>query len=97
MVSRRLEVMHDILDRARRDPKRIVFPEGEEAKVLRAAKILVDEGIAHPVLLGRPEVILPILVELDLSPRAVTVVQPRWRSASTPTPSASTSCGAATA
>jgi malate dehydrogenase (oxaloacetate-decarboxylating)(NADP+) len=77
MISRRLEVMHDILDRARREPKRIVFPEGEEEKVLRAAKILVDEGIAHPVLLGHPETILPILAGLDLDPRAVTIVQPK--------------------
>ena len=34
-------------------PKRIVFPKGEDAKILRAAKILVDEGIAKPILLAR--------------------------------------------
>jgi malate dehydrogenase (oxaloacetate-decarboxylating)(NADP+) len=77
MISRRLEVMHDLLDRARRDPKRIVFPEGEEEKVLRAAKILVDEGIARPVLLGRPEVILPQLADLGLAAEAVSIVEPR--------------------
>jgi malate dehydrogenase (oxaloacetate-decarboxylating)(NADP+) len=69
--------MHDILDRARRDPQRIVFPEGEEEKILRAAKILVDEGIARPVLLGRQEAILPVLAELDLAAQDVTIVHPK--------------------
>jgi malate dehydrogenase (oxaloacetate-decarboxylating)(NADP+) len=67
--------MHDVIDRARRDPKRIVFPEGEEGKILRAAKILVDRGIARPVLLGRPDAIAARLAELDLAPEDVTVVQ----------------------
>jgi len=35
-----------------REPKRVVFPEGEEPKVVRAAAILVEEGVAHPILLG---------------------------------------------
>jgi malate dehydrogenase (oxaloacetate-decarboxylating)(NADP+) len=74
IISRRLEVMHDVIDRARRDPKRIVFPEGEDEKILRAAKILVDRGIAHPVLLGRPEAIRPILQELELGEDQVTIV-----------------------
>jgi len=37
--------------------KRIAFAEGEEERVLRAAQVLVDEGIAYPVLIGRPAVI----------------------------------------
>ena len=44
---------HGHREGARRDPKRIVFPEGEHPKILRAAKILVEEGIAQPILLGR--------------------------------------------
>ena len=48
LISRRLELMRGVIDRARRDPRRVVFPEGEHEKILRAAKILVDEGIAHP-------------------------------------------------
>ena len=54
-LGRRAELMHGIFDRAKRDPKRIVFPEGEQEKILRAAKILIDEGIAHPILLARRE------------------------------------------
>ena len=44
LISRRLELMRGIIDRAKRDPKRIVFPEGEHDKILRAAKILVERG-----------------------------------------------------
>jgi malate dehydrogenase (oxaloacetate-decarboxylating)(NADP+) len=77
IISRRLELMHGVLDRAKADPKRIVFPEGEEDKILRAAKILVDEGIAHPILLGRRDAIVGKLADLDLPESAVTIVQVR--------------------
>jgi malate dehydrogenase (oxaloacetate-decarboxylating)(NADP+) len=74
LISRRLELMRGVIDRAKRDPKRIVFPEGEHEKILRAAKILVDEGIAHPILLARREVILPQMRELDLPEEKVTII-----------------------
>jgi malate dehydrogenase (oxaloacetate-decarboxylating)(NADP+) len=75
LVSRRLELMHKLLDRAKSDPRRIVFPEGEHHKILRAAKILVEQGIAHPVLLARHERIATSLAELGLDPARVTVVR----------------------
>ena len=74
LISRRLELMRGIVDRARRDPKRVVFPEGEHDKILRAAKILVDEGIAHPILLARREMIVDKLRDLDLSESRVTII-----------------------
>jgi malate dehydrogenase (oxaloacetate-decarboxylating)(NADP+) len=74
LISRRLELMRGILDRARRSPKRIVFPEGEHDKILRAAKILVEEGIAHPVLLARREVIAERLRSLDLAESRITII-----------------------
>ncbi|HVG06411.1 MAG TPA: NADP-dependent malic enzyme [Thermoanaerobaculia bacterium] len=74
LISRRLELMRGIVDRAKRDPKRIVFPEGEHDKILRAAKILVDEGIAHPILLARREVIVDKLRDLDLPESKVTII-----------------------
>ena len=74
LISRRLELMRGIVDRAKRDPKRIVFPEGEHDKILRAAKILVDEGIAHPILLARREVIADKMRDLDLPESKVTIV-----------------------
>src|SRR5690625_466767 len=54
-LGRRREVMRDIMIKARRDPRRIVYPEGEHDRVIRAAVRCVDEGIARPVLLGRPQ------------------------------------------
>ncbi|MGE0639581.1 MAG: NADP-dependent malic enzyme [Thermoanaerobaculia bacterium] len=74
LVSRRLELMRVVKQRAKRDPKRIVFPEGENGKILRAAKILIDEGIAHPILLARRDRIAKELEELDLDPERLTLV-----------------------
>ncbi|HYP82841.1 MAG TPA: NADP-dependent malic enzyme [Variovorax sp.] len=50
--------MKPIFDAARRAPrKRVAYCEGEEERVLRAAQIVVDEGIARPTLIGRPAII----------------------------------------
>jgi malate dehydrogenase (oxaloacetate-decarboxylating)(NADP+) len=46
------EVMRGMINKAQRQPKRIVFTEGEEGKILRACQILLDEKIALPILLG---------------------------------------------
>ncbi|HEV2855863.1 MAG TPA: NADP-dependent malic enzyme [Thermoanaerobaculia bacterium] len=74
LISRRLELMRGIIDRARRSPRRVVFPEGEHEQILRAAKILVEEGIAHPILLARREVIADRLRALDLPEERVTII-----------------------
>jgi malate dehydrogenase (oxaloacetate-decarboxylating)(NADP+) len=51
-LGRARGIMRGVINRAVREPKRVVFPEGEEPKVIRAAQILIDEGIAQPILLG---------------------------------------------
>ena len=56
-LGRDRAVMRTVIGRAKQETKRIVFPEGEEVKILRAAQQLVDEGIAAPILLGRRDVI----------------------------------------
>jgi malate dehydrogenase (oxaloacetate-decarboxylating)(NADP+) len=66
--------MRGIIDRARRSPRRVVFPEGEHDQILRAAKILVEEGIAHPILLARREVVAPKLEALDLPEDRITII-----------------------
>ncbi len=66
MLSRSREVMNVVLEKARRDPRRIVFPEGEHPKILRAAKILAEEGICKPILLAREEKIQALARELQL-------------------------------
>ncbi len=52
------EVMRMIIHKAQRSPRRVVFPEGTQDKILRAAQILVDEQIARPVLIGPVDRIL---------------------------------------
>lgn len=59
-------LMRKFVRRAQRDPKRIVFVEGEHPKILEACAILADEGIARPVLLGDPEVIARHIEEHEL-------------------------------
>src|SRR6266545_3392431 len=56
-LGRARQVMRGLITRAQQDPQRIVFPEGEDSRILRAARILADEGIAHPILLGDPDAI----------------------------------------
>ncbi len=74
LISRRYELMRGVLDRARSQPRRVVFPEGEHDKILRAAKILVDRGIAHPILLARRAMIEDKLRELDLPADRLTII-----------------------
>ncbi|HEY0833062.1 MAG TPA: NADP-dependent malic enzyme [Azospirillum sp.] len=59
-------VMRPMMLRAKQAPKRVVYAEGEDERVLRAAQTAVDEGIAHPVLIGRHEVIARSIAELGL-------------------------------
>ena len=50
-------MMKPVFDRARANPKRVVFAEGEDETVLRAAQALIEEGLCRPILIGRPQVI----------------------------------------
>ena len=50
-------VMKPVFERAIANPQRVVFAEGEATRVLQAVQVLVDDGICHPILIGRPEVI----------------------------------------
>ncbi len=50
-------IMKPVFAAAKSAPKRFVYCEGEDERVLRAAQVVVDEGIARPTLVGRPEVI----------------------------------------
>jgi malate dehydrogenase (oxaloacetate-decarboxylating)(NADP+) len=59
-------VMTPVFVRAKGDPKRIVYAEGEEERVLRATQQVIDEGIARPILIGRTEVVETRLDRLGL-------------------------------
>ncbi len=62
------QVRQNIVNRARASrPQRIVFPEGEEPKIIRAAMQVRDEGIGEPILLGRPQRIRGTIEGLGLN------------------------------
>jgi malate dehydrogenase (oxaloacetate-decarboxylating)(NADP+) len=63
-------LMKPIYDRARSDRKRVVYAEGEEETVLRAVQTVIDEGLARPILIGRPDVIDTRIERLGLRMRA---------------------------
>ena len=65
-----------LLDRAKSNPKRVVFAEGDHLDVLKAAQTVWDEGIAIPVLLGHKPVILELMKELDFDPSEVEIIDP---------------------
>ena len=59
-------LMKPVFERAKRHPKRLVYTEGESRRVLRAVQVVVDEGLARPVLIGRPDVIESRIEKLGL-------------------------------
>ncbi len=79
-LARRLDVsqgvLQMILQKAQSDPRRIVFPEGEEEKILRAAQILRDERIAEPILLGNRAAILAAAERFQLPAEGWQIVDP---------------------
>src|SRR5687768_1890519 len=75
-LGRAKGIMRGIINRAVRDPKRVVFPEGEEPKIIRAARMIVDEGIASPVLLGQSESIHRVAEENHISLRDIQIEDP---------------------
>jgi malate dehydrogenase (oxaloacetate-decarboxylating)(NADP+) len=60
------KLMTHVIDRAKKDPKRVVFAEAHHHKILKAAQILQDEGIAKPILLGDKDEIERLIIEHKL-------------------------------
>ncbi|MEJ2547459.1 MAG: phosphate acyltransferase, partial [Gemmatimonadota bacterium] len=71
------ELMRSIMDRARRTPKRIVLPEGEEPVVVRASHAIVEEGLGTPILLGDPTRIEAIAAAAEVDLEGVEILDPR--------------------
>ncbi|MCA3131612.1 MAG: NADP-dependent malic enzyme, partial [Rhodocyclaceae bacterium] len=59
-------IMKPVFAAARRAPRRVVFAEGEDERVLRAVQVVADEGLARPILIARPEVVGPRLERYGL-------------------------------
>ncbi len=75
-LGRSQEVMRAVIHRAQRAPKRIVFAEGEEEKILRASQMLLEEGIATPVLIGDTARIRATIAQLGLRLGRAEIVDP---------------------
>ncbi|MGK2857723.1 MAG: NADP-dependent malic enzyme [Thermoanaerobaculia bacterium] len=73
-LGRSRKIMHTVIDRAKQKAKRIVFPEGDSEKIVRAAKILVEENMAEVVLLARPDQVKPILERLEFDSPKLKIV-----------------------
>jgi malate dehydrogenase (oxaloacetate-decarboxylating)(NADP+) len=65
-VSRSRLFMQPVIEQARKNPARIVYAEGENDDVLRAVQAVVDEKVAHPILVGRPTVIEQKIADMNL-------------------------------
>ncbi|MEO0000815.1 MAG: hypothetical protein RL766_861 [Bacteroidota bacterium] len=63
--------------KARKDPKRVVFADAENSKILKAAQIALDEGIAKPVLLGNPEIIQEIAEKNNIPLDGLEIINPK--------------------
>jgi malate dehydrogenase (oxaloacetate-decarboxylating)(NADP+) len=63
-------IMKPLFAAAKAAPRRVVYAEGEDERVLRAVQTVVDEGLAKPVLVGRPQVVERRIEELGLRIRA---------------------------
>jgi malate dehydrogenase (oxaloacetate-decarboxylating)(NADP+) len=62
-------IMKPVFTRAKEDRKRVIYAEGEDERVLRATQVVVEEGLAQPLLIGRPSVIETRLERYGLSIR----------------------------
>jgi malate dehydrogenase (oxaloacetate-decarboxylating)(NADP+) len=69
-------LMLRVVTRAKKDPKRVVFAEADNVKILKAVQILRDEKVAIPILLGRKHIIDEIIEENKLDLTGVTIVDP---------------------
>jgi malate dehydrogenase (oxaloacetate-decarboxylating)(NADP+) len=79
-LSRRLgrtyEVMQGVRHRAKATPRRIVFSEGEDERIIRACYQLVEEKIAHPILIGCPAIIQNKFAELGFHRFDPHIIEP---------------------
>jgi malate dehydrogenase (oxaloacetate-decarboxylating)(NADP+) len=74
-------IMKPLFSAAKAQPRRVVYAEGEDERVLRAVQVVVDEGLARPILVGRPQVVEQRLERLGLRVRPgheVELVNPEF-------------------
>jgi malate dehydrogenase (oxaloacetate-decarboxylating)(NADP+) len=76
LLGKSREIMRVVINKAKDSPKRIVFPEGWEPKILRACQIIVDEKIAKPIVLGGESYIKQMAKEYNVDLSGITQIDP---------------------
>ena len=76
-LGRAREVMRGLSSRAQQEAQRVVFPEGEDPRILKAARILADDGVAEPILLGDPDAIRRQADDAGVTLEDITLANPR--------------------
>ena len=71
------EILRVIISKAQKSPKKIVYPEGEEEKIIRAANVVFTDNIGKPILLGNREVITKKIKELEFNVDNFEIVDPK--------------------
>ena len=66
-----------MVNKAKRDPKRVVFAEADNVKILKAAQIVFDEGIGYPILLGDENKIRAIAQANGIDLEGIPIFDPR--------------------
>ncbi len=69
-------IMNVVTNKARRDPKRVVYPEGFSSRILRAAHVVVQEGIAKPIVLGNVKEVEELAREHEVDLTGIEIVNP---------------------
>ena len=71
------ELMRNITAKAQSNPKKVVFAEADNVKILKAAQVSYEEGVAFPILLGDRDVILALMEEYNVELPEVTIIDPK--------------------
>jgi malate dehydrogenase (oxaloacetate-decarboxylating)(NADP+) len=70
------QIIRHAIEKAKTHPQRIVFPEGDHAKIIKACQILVEEKIAYPIILGSETLINQKSQELGLNLEGIEIIEP---------------------
>jgi len=82
LQGRSKDVIRSVVNRAKANPKRVVFPEGDHPLILQAVAQMVDEGICIPILLGDPARVQAVALDHGISLAGIEILDPgtvAWR------------------
>lgn len=71
------KLIRNLTEKAQQNPKRVVFAEADNIKILKAAQTSSEEGVAYPILLGKRSVIEKLIAEYSLEFNDVTIIDPK--------------------